>query len=284
MRAKIWLGVLLFSFLPVMAQAQNQHETLIRELYAKSGLEKQVQQLPLVIQAGIEQPPMEGEGYSKPPPQIIALMKAMVLEAYTPEKLKSVVLSEFREKLTTRDLKTVLKWFDSPLGAKFSRLEEEASTAEAYAAIQKYKDQLKNSPPSRDRLEVIRQLDTAIKTTQSTVETVVGTQLALALAFNATLPEEQQRSSADISREIKKHRPEVESAMKLETLVSLLYTYRSVTEAEIRQYIKFATTPAGTKLYKIGNAALEKAVFEGGIRWGKAIGDALKPGNTQAET
>ncbi len=284
MRSKLSLVALFLFLLPVMARAETQHEALVRELYAKSGLEKQVQQLPLAIQAVIEQPHPQGDDQSQAPRYIMALMKATVPEAFAPEKLKSAVLAEFGKKLTDRDLKTVLKWFDSPLGAKFARLEEEASTPEAYAEKDKYKAQVQNSPPGLERLKVVRQLDSAIKATESTVEVAIGTEMALSLAINATLPREQQRPPAEISREIKKHRPEIEAAMKLESLVSLLYTYRSVTDSELRQYIKFAATPAGAKLYKVGNAALEKAVFAGGLRWGKAIGEALNQGNTQAET
>lgn len=71
--------------------------------------------------------------------------------------------------------------------------------------------------------------------------------------------------------------------MKLETLVSFLYTYRSLTESEIQQYIKFASSPAGSKYRTVADIALEKALIEGGIRWGKAIGEAMKQMNSQAE-
>ena len=56
MRTKAWLGMLLLSLLPVLAYAQDQHEALVQELYVKSGLEKQMQELPLSIQAGLDQP------------------------------------------------------------------------------------------------------------------------------------------------------------------------------------------------------------------------------------
>lgn len=282
MRAKAWLGMLLLSLLPVMAYAQDQHEALVEELYVKSGLEKQIQELPRSIQAILDQPPITGDRLHKAPQQVLLLMKDLAQEAFAPESLKAVVLLEFREKLTTQDLKTVLKWFDSPLGIKCARLEEEASTPEAYAEMRKYANGLKSSPPTPERLKIIKKFDTAVKATQTTVEIVLGSQVALLMAINATLPREQQKSVADISREIKKYRPEIEAAMKMETLVSLLYTFKGLTEAEIQQYIKFATTMAGSKLYEVGNAALKKALFEGGIRWGKATGEAMKRMNSQA--
>jgi hypothetical protein len=66
------------------------------------------------------------------------------------------------------------------------------------------------------------------------------------------------------------------AAAKSETLVSLLYTYRSLTEAEIQQYIEFATSPAGAKYQKVSTAAFNQALFDASIKWGKSIGEALK--------
>jgi len=283
MRTKTWLGTILLVLWPVMAQAQDQHESLVQELYVKSGLAKQIQDLPRSIQAGLDQPLMEAEQFPQPSPRVIALMKALAPEAFAPEKLKAVVLPELKTGLTTPDLQAVLKWLDSPLGIKCTRLEEEASTPEAYPEIDKYAAQLKKSPPTPERLKIIQKLDAALKASQTTVEMALNLQVALLLAVNATLPKERQQSPAEILGEIKQHRPEFEAALQVESLVSLIYTYRSLTEAEINQYIKFATSSAGSKYQEVADAAVKKALIAGGIRWGGAIGEAMKQLEGQTE-
>jgi hypothetical protein len=283
MRPKIWLGAILLSLMPLLAAAQDQHESLVQELYVKSGLEKQIQDVPRSIQAGLDQPLLEAEQFPEPSPRVISLMKSLAPEAFAPEKLKAVVLPEIKARLTTPDLQAVLKWLDSPLGIKCTRLEEEASTPEAYAEISKYAAQLKKSPPTPERLKIIQKLDVALKATQASVEMALNLQVALSLAVNATLPKEQQQSPADIMSEIKQHQPEIEAALRLESLVSLIYTYRSLTEAEIKQYIKFATSPAGSKYQEVADAAVKKALIAGGIRWGEAIGEAMKQLEGQTE-
>lgn len=281
MRPKAWLGTILLALLPVMANAQDQHEALVQEVYVKSGLEKQMQEVPGSIQASLDLPPIAGDRLPKPPQQVISLMKSLAPEAFAPEKLKAAMLPEFRAKLKVQDLKTILKWLNSPLGVKCTRLEEEASTPEAYTESHKYAASLKKSPPSAERLKVIQKFDAAVQATKTTVDIVINVQVALALGINASLPKEQQRPLADISRELEKQRPEIEAAMKTETLVSLLYTYKSLTEAEIQQYINFASSPAGVKFRVVADAALKKALIEGGLRWGKAIGEAMKQANNQ---
>ena len=193
------------------------------------------------------------------------------------------MLSEFREKLSNQDLKTILKWLNSPLGIKCTQLEEEASAPEAYTESYKYAENLQKSPPTAERLRVIQKFDTAVQATKNSVKTYINIQAALSLGVNASLPKEQQRSLADIQGEIKKYRPEIEASMKMETWVSLLYTYRNLTEAEIQQYIKFASSPAGLKFHVVADNGWEKALIEGGIRWGKAIGEAMKQLQSQAE-
>ena len=88
MRLKAWLVMLLLTLLPVIAYAQDQHEALVQELYVKSGLEKQMQELPLSFQASLDQPKITGERLPKPPQQVISLMKALAPEAFAPEMLK----------------------------------------------------------------------------------------------------------------------------------------------------------------------------------------------------
>ncbi|MCL4502504.1 MAG: hypothetical protein M1438_11725 [Deltaproteobacteria bacterium] len=283
LRLKAWLVMLLLILLPAVAYGQDQHEALVQELYIKSGLEKQMRELPASLQAGLDQPPITGDRLIKPDQQVIMLMKALAPEAFAPELLKEEMLPEFRTKLTTGDLKTILKWLNSPLGMKCTRLEEEASTPEAYIETKKYGESLKKSPPTAKRLRLIQKFDAAVQATKNSVSTFINIQTAVSLGINASLPSEQQQSLADIRREVNQSRPEIEANMKLETLMSLLYTYRNLTGAEIGQYIKFASSKAGVKYRVVTDNAWEKALIHGGIRWGKAVGEAMKQVDSQAD-
>ncbi len=88
---------------------------------------------------------------------------------------------------------------------------------------------------------------------------------------------------AEIKRQIQENRRQVEAEARAETLVALLYTYRSLSEAELRQYVEFLKSPAGSREMSVFTAAFNQALFEGSIRWGKAIGEAVKQAEKQAE-
>lgn len=270
-----WWTVILF-LLPMTALAQGQKEALVQEVYTKSGMEKQLQQLPLVIQAAVDQALREGHLLEQLPRQVTSAISALAPVAFASENLKEVVLSHLKEKLAAQDIKKVLKWLDSPLGKKCAQLEEAAATPEALTEMRRYAAAIKGSPPKKERLAVLRKLDIASRATETAVEVALSTQVAVALAANYTLPLEQQSSIDTIKQTLKRVRSLVEAEARKETLASLLYTYRNLTETQIRQYIEFLSSPAGSKYTEVYNAALKKALWEGNIRWGKAIGEALE--------
>jgi hypothetical protein len=270
--------------LPIISYAQDQHDALVQELYLKSGLEKQIEQVPLLIQASFNRTAPGDERVQQLPKNLAAAMKASVQEAFAPQSLKKAMLQELREKLTVQEIKEVLAWFDSPLGKNCTRLEEAASTPEALAEMEQYAARIKNSPPTAERLDVLRKLDVATKSTESAVDLAINSQVAVALAINATLPLQQQRPLKDIARELEESRPQFEAEVRSEMVIIALYTYQSLTEAQIRQYIKFATSPAGSKLSSVVNNAFKKAFLDGCIKWGKAIGEAKEQLEKQSDS
>jgi hypothetical protein len=284
MRLKKLLLMFIVSWLPITVYAQIQNDSQIQELYVKSGLEKQLEQLPFVIQATFEQASQADKNIQKLPKNISSIIKASIQEAFKPTSLKEAVLAEMREKLTAQDIKKVLDWLDSPLGKKCTQLEEAASTPEALAKMQQYAARIQNSPPTAERLNILRKLDSAVKSTESGVDIAINSQIAIALATSSTLPLEQRRSLESISRELEKNRPQLEAMVRSQVLLSYLYTYQSLTEDEIQQYIEFAASPAGSKYHSVTEEALKKAFLEGSVRWGKSIGEAITQMKNQSET
>ena len=54
MSVKTWLWMILVSLLPITGYAQIQNDAPVQELYVKSGLAKQMEQFPFIIQAAFE--------------------------------------------------------------------------------------------------------------------------------------------------------------------------------------------------------------------------------------
>jgi hypothetical protein len=276
MHVKTWLWMVLLLLVSVTVYAQTPNDALVQELCVKSGLVKVVEQLPAIVQATIERARQEDDRARNLPDNIASIMKASAEEAFSPVRLKEVLFQELGKNLTVQDMKAVLDWLSSPLGKRWMQLEEAASVPEALAEMQQHPTRMRNSPPTALRLDILRKLDSATKTTETGVEIAVKTQGAVTVAMIATLPSEQQGRLEHITRELEKGRPRIEAAVRPQVLDSFLYTYRTLADDEIQQYVEFATSPAGSKYYSVTTAALKKALLDGATTWGKNIGEATR--------
>jgi hypothetical protein len=283
MKAKTILWMMVLLMLPAVAHAQNQNK-LIQSLYLKSGIDKQVRQLPLLIRSSVAQALETDDRINDLPRHTKSAISGSVQEAFSPERIKKTILKEVAATMTVKDLNNVLNWLDSPLGKKCTRLEEAASTPDTLSEVQKFAARLKQAPPAANRLDILRRLDAAVKATETNVEIAMNTQLAVAFAVVKSLPQEQQGPLKDIAAQLEKNRPQIKAMMKSQTLLFALYAYQDLTNAELEKYIRFATSPAGTKYHGATISGFKKALLDGSLKWGKSIADILNQSGRQSET
>ena len=283
MRAKTILWMIFLLMLPVIAKAQHQNER-IQSLYVKSGIDKQVRQMPLLIQTGVIEALEQDDRIKDMPRRTKSAISGSVQQSFSPERFKKTIIKEVKASMTVKDLDNVLKWLDSPLGKKLTRLEEAASNPEAFSEVKKFAARLKQTPPAANRLDILRRLDAAVKATETNVEIAMNTQLAVAFAVVKSLPQEQQGSLEDIAAQLEKNRPRIEAAMKSQTLIFALYAYQDLTDGELEAYIKFATSPAGFKYHRATMSGFKKALLNGSLKWGNSIADILNQSGHQSET
>ena len=282
MKAKTMLWMLVLLVLPVIANAQNQNE-LIQSLYIKSGIDRQVRQLPNLIRSSVVQALKKDDRVNSLPRHAKTAISGSVQESFSPERIKKTIIKEVKASMTVKDLDNVLNWLDSPLGKKCTRLEDAASTPEIFSDVQKFAARLKHAPPADRRLNILRRLDAAVKATETNVEIAMNTQLAVAYAVVQSLPREQQGSLKDIAAQLKKNRPQIEAVMKSQTLLFGLYIYRDLTNAELEKYIRFAVSPSGIKYHSATISGFKKALLDGSLKWGKSIAGILNQSGHQSD-
>jgi hypothetical protein len=282
MKTKTMLWMLVLLMLPVIAQAQNQNE-LIQSLYIKSGIDRQVRQLPILIRSSVVQAMEKDDRINGLPRRTKTAISGSVQESFSPERIKKTIINEVKASMTVKELDNVLHWLDSPLGKKCTRLEDAASTPEIFSDVKKFAARLEQAPPADRRLNILRRLDAAVKATETNVEIAMNTQLAVAYAVVQSLPREQQGSLKDIATQLKKNRPQIEAVMKSQTLLFGLYIYRDLTNAELEKYIRFAVSPCGTKYHAATISGFKKALLDGSLKWGRSIAGILSQSGRQAD-
>jgi hypothetical protein len=79
-----------------------------------------------------------------------------------------------------------------------------------------------------------------------------------------------------------KQRPALEVSMRPMVHAQILYTYRSLSTAELKQYIREIGSGPGKKFYSVSQTAYEKALIEASARSSRSILEAVK--NMDKET
>jgi len=281
---KRWrLVLIIFLFLSQSAGAQNSKSALVDKLYVRSGMEMQTQQIPLLIQARFDQAVNNDYRIQKLPRHIVSDMREIILQSYAAEHLEKTIKEHLALQMKADEIRDVLTWLDSPLGKKCTQLEEAASTPEAFVKMQAYAGQIQDAPPPQNRLKLFQGLDSAVKATETSVEIAMNTQIAVIMAIVVTLPVENQKPFSEIKKEVEKSRPQLEAVMKAEVLLSFLYTYRSLRDSELEQYLDFTTSTKGEKYHSAAVTGFKKALLDGSIKWGNSIAELLQKSEKQSE-
>ena len=135
--------------------AQEASSKSVQELFLKSGLDQLTQELPILFQQGIDQAYEQDPNLKKLPRHFLQEMKEAAAKAYAAQKTKDIMTQSISGKLSASDIKSVLKWLDSPLGKKCTELEKDSATSKGLNDIEKKRGVEKKRGKERGRILTI---------------------------------------------------------------------------------------------------------------------------------
>lgn len=255
--------------------AAGDEEALLEALFVESGMDHQVSQLGNLIRTDFDEAIAAGIANEALPPGLVPKVRDALKLVFAPEPIKATLVAEWQRTLDGEDLQAVLDWLRSPIGRECTRLEAAASSPLGYLDMQQFATDLVHAPPSRERTAILREIDAVTKMTETTVEVAMNTQLAVVAAITDKLPRDQGTAYDQVAALIERDRPRVEVAAREETLVSLLFTYRSLSDDELRRLLAFARSAPGARYYEASAAGLGKAILDGTYAMGEVIAASL---------
>jgi hypothetical protein len=217
----------------------------VETLMVKSGLSKQLEQVAPMMQDGMAQ---QNQGPNALSPEKMTELSGLAAKAFDAKVLREKVQKHIQANMSEADVQAALSWLRSPLGEKITKLEEEASTPAAYAEMQKMADKLTGNS---GRVELARRLDNAVKATETGVAVALNTQTAMIAALTSGTAPEERPTMNDIEKEVAKSKGQIRSAVEQSTILSFLYAYRSLSDAEIGKYIDFASSASGKRYHAV---------------------------------
>ena len=100
--------------------------------------------------------------------------------------------------------------------------------------------------------------------------------LATALGINAAQPRQQQVPADTIRKQVKADLPQIHKQNEQLVTSMMLYTYRSLADKEIENYIQFANSASGTAYHKSAVAGVGEALLEAIARFMTVIPKAME--------
>ena len=251
------------------APAPNDPRGQMDEIFFLSGLEAQLdvvgESLGAAIGPQIQHLPL-AQGQA---------LESAVLREFGAEALQREVERHLERAYQSQHAELVLQWLRSPVGRRIAKLDLAAARPEGAAALQSYARNLGSNPPPATRVSLIRQLDAATGMTDFTVDAALTSALATALGANGALPPAKQGAESDIRAAIEAQRDALRPEIEMMITASMLYSYQSLGDGELRNYTDFSNSEAGRWYHESVKRALLDTLEGASTRVGRAVAASL---------
>jgi len=206
--------------------------------------------------------PMLELSRDKMPQAVHKGLKNLMLRAFDPRRLNAQYVAALQAGLDEKLLMASSEWLKSPLGLRLTRLEVEASTEEGRKRMETWSKRLGGIPPLRTRFELMLRLVHATNGAVVAAETEVIVKEPIIQTLNATAPEKERQTPERMFAKLVKMRDELLDKKAQLLVTQMLYTYRDVSDDELRRYVVFLESQTGRQYTDRANAAMLAALRE----------------------
>ena len=180
------------------------------------------------------------------------------------EAVYALVRDAFRLQVDRPNLEATATWLRSPVARKIVALEVASSEPGTEPQVATYAASLKASPPAARRVELLQRLDWVTGAHETSADIVAAISRGVSTAVSAAGQPEQRLRPGQIEDRAAQVRARANEGLREVRMTSMLYTYRSLGDEELMEYVLFSGSDAG-RWY---NAAMRKALVSA---LGKAV-------------
>jgi hypothetical protein len=177
----------------------------------------------------------------------------IVADRFDAALLSSRIRLEFERNLDRAKLARALAWYDSPLGRRITGLELAALISlggpDALA-------ELERDRPSARRLMLMERLDASGGASETTVDVTMAIVRSLTRAFQPAIPAVSRLSPSQLDEQLARARNRTLEKIRDISLVNMFVSYRSLSDAELEQYVQFVESEGGQWYMGLMNGAL----------------------------
>ena len=222
------------------AYATEERDKVIDDLMEVSGLNHQIEQLPAMINAGVQQGRNNGMDEDT-----FAQVSTAVGETHTARAFTEEIKNGLKKNYDQERFAALLEMLHSPFAQKITQLEKEASTPEVMQQMQAYAATLEKNPPTAARVALIERLDKATAATSAAMNIQLQTAQTMIAVLDPLLPAEQRMKPGQKEEMLWQMQLQGRPMAQQFIALTMLYAYRSLPDKELEQYIALHETDLG---------------------------------------
>ncbi|TNC79815.1 MAG: hypothetical protein C9356_17295 [Oleiphilus sp.] len=170
----------------------------------------------------------------------------LVHEAVVEMDGRRLALDYLRSEVDQVKLAETYAFLSSPLGEKITRAEAEASSPEAQLAMQEFRLALASNPAPAEREQLIRSLVKEAHMVESMMQLLERLYLMVSEIAEKTADAERALPFGEmLGKEWRELKPALRMQFEQLVMLSAHFSYRALSDDEIRQYVDFLSEPRG---------------------------------------
>lgn len=243
---------------PSLAQSNELEKRGIAQKVAESsGMALMIESIPEQIQAQHVQRKIVSKN-----PEVEELVTRILVESFRVTEAKKALYDSLARNASIEELKAIVLWLDSPLGKRISLAEINAAQPTAQADFMKYMAEMQANPPPQSRIALFQHLEKSSNQTESMLKVVELIMRGIFSSLNEALPDNKKTPAELFEKEISDMRTQARQLVWQQVILMNHFTYRELTDAQIKRYADFLESDAGRKYVKLSVVALAD-VFKG---------------------
>jgi hypothetical protein len=223
---------------PQVRPVEGEREALITEALEISGTKHALETIPAHIRAQLDvrQTPIK--------PEEKARIVKILGDAFRTDVLYGAVRAAFKANYDPSRMGFVIGQLRTPLFRKVAALEVAASEPGAKQDLERFAIGLQGDVPKPARVALVQRYEASMRSAELQIEMGVVAFRAVSRSLEPVLPSEKRPTAREMDSAERTLRAKQDSLVR-DALVRWLYTFRSLTDEELGEYVAFAETDAG---------------------------------------
>lgn len=194
-------------------------------------------------------------------PRMGAALDLLLQRNYSAKTASARLEQALDRNVSPTDLRQVVEWYDSPAGRLITKVERHALKDEVEGVDPSLLARLQNQYRGSPRETLFGGYDQALQTSQRLVNTSQQAQIHLVDAIEALHNEVGQAGLDQLRQGIRQRRFIDRGILEQRLYLQYLYTYRSISDQQLRRYIDFLQTAPVRHCSVVVNQILEAAAL-----------------------